>query len=688
MPYRAPNAYARFVKTAGTVNTPGSTRVMGLIGTGLNYYEVYNEPVQRKTDRPYDEAINSNIFEIISVSQKPYINGKDKTDNVIYKKGTNFELKNGKYIAWKTVQNPEGEIVDPTSAGAIAFAAANNMILALNADTAYLATDGEYTIEVTYVDAQAGTYRVINNINNEIIGEYTVSDKVNYDAIPGFGLTVKSTQDVDNKISVGDYVKVITTAGLTQLPSTINKLDTVSDVTYTYSVDLANAIENLEINNFDNLMSGVYTIIVTSKAANTFKIIDEAGISLYEGIVGGEVSYPEAIPGVTFNFDAIPEDVVDNNAIEIEVVKNVNAGVPAEGSLYYISYKYKKAEADYEPKIFFDYDDVVAEYGNYDVTVSGIIINSLSLAAEIAFVNGVSPIVCVQAKNESDYEMNAAIDKLQRTLPGVDNINSIIPLTESMSVGGYAMKHVELMSDPENGKERMVYLGAARNQPITKVATVLDRTQGMVETAKGYNNERIVFVVPGELTKDIRDLRTGRAFERKLPACYAAVAVASLGLKNDPAEPLTNKIIAGFKNLTSLYMESEKNFLAAAGCLVLEQVGPVIKVRHGITTATADVESSEITLVQIKDYVIDACRKSTSTLYIGQKNRPSIVADVQYTMSSLLNQLIAQQIILGFDGLSVKRSSEDPRQIDVTFQIEAVYPLNYISISFGFSAIS
>jgi hypothetical protein len=692
MAYRAPNTYARFVKTAGTVNSAGAARVMGLIGTGLNYYEIYNEPVQKNSDRPYDALVNSNVFEIISVSQKPYISGKDTTDNKLYKKDTDFTVEQGKYLAWKMLQAPDFEIITPVSAGAEAFR--TNVEIAKYAGIAYLAEDGEYIVEVTYVSPTegAGTYRVINNLTKETIGEYAVSS-TGIDVIPGFKLKVTSTyaEDTDGTalINVGDYIKVVTTAGLTQLPASVTKLGTVSDIALKYNEDLADAITELSVNNFDTLADGIYTMTITSKTNGTFIVTDASGAKLYEGIVGGEASYPEVIPGVTFKLPTtLASTILDNDAVSIEVVKNENKNVPVESSVYYVSYKYKKPEDGYEPKIFFDYDDIVAEYGNYDVTVSGIIANSLALGAEIAFLNGITPIVCVQAKNDSDYEITAALNKLQRLLPGVDNINTIVPLTDSATVGAAAIKHCDIMSDSENGKERMVYLGAARSQPITKIATVLDKSLGMVETAKSYNNERAVYVVPGEITKDIRDLRTGRTNERKLPACYAAVAVAALGLRNDPAEPLTNKNITGFKNLTSLYMESEKNFLAAAGCLVLEQNGSIIKVRHGITTSTAEVESAEITLIQIKDYVIDACRKSTASLYIGNKNRPSIVSDVQYTISSLLNQFVSQSILLGYSGLTVKRSKEDPRQIDVKFEIEAVYPLNYISITFGFAANS
>lgn len=708
MPYRAPNTYARFVKTAGAVNSPGAARVMGLIGTGLNYYEVYNEPVQKKLDRPYETLVNPNVFEIISVSTKPYISGKDTTDNKFYLENTDYVVKEGQYLAWETVKPAESQLIMPTSVGGQAFYTKIN--LADDAANAYLAVDGNYIIEVTYVDPVAGTYRVINDDTKEIMGEYAVSDATN-NVIPGFALSITSTYkeqevtdpidgtvETKNVINVGDYVRVTTTAGLTVEPSTVNKLDVLtdtSDINHTYSDVLATLITGLKINSIDNLETGNYLIYVDNKEANTFKVMQVGGVDVsiggqvFVGIAGINETYPEVIPGVTFTVANLNIDTINNNdAVEIEIVKNINENVPEEGSLYYVSYKYKKADEDYGPKIYFDYDDVVAEYGNYDVTVSGIIVNSLSLGAEIAFVNGTQPIVCVQAKNESDYEMNVAIDKLQRTLPGVTNINTIVPLTESISVGAYAMNHAIMMSDPDNSKERMVYLGASRNQPITKVASVLDRSLGMVETAKAFNNERVVFVVPGEITKDIRDLRTGKTSERKLPACYAAIAVAALGLRNDPAEPLTNKTITGFKNLTTMYMESEKNFLAAAGCLVLDQNGPVIKVRHGITTSIADVDSSEITLVQIKDYVIEACRTSTASLYIGNKNRPSVVSDVQYTISNMLGQFVSQEVILGYSGLSVKRSKDDPRQIDVKFEIEAVYPLNYINITFGFSANS
>lgn len=694
MAYKKPGAYAQFIRTANPVNNPGATRIMGLVGTGLTYFQVYNEPISKSKVQPYDALQHENVFEVTNVSSKPIFADKNTPDNVFYKQGTNFELKDGTNIAWSILAS-EAPDVDILAVNANDSSDFKQQITCLVDPTnQHYVQDGEWVIEITYIDEDAGlgsgAYRVLNNVTKEIIGEYAVNGKPRLDAIPGVQLTVNSTYVVDATTSelttqIGSYVLVRTIAGKTEKEPILSYDTTVVN----YSADLQTCILELMVVNSENVKTSAYDIKVIDPGTRQFTITEVGTTSpLYTGVVGDQPEYLEVIPGITFIFNALVATINANDTIRIKTVEWVSGAAPAEGDTYYVSYKYHKAEIDYMPKIFFDYDTVVAQYGNYDVTATSKVINSLSLGAEIALTNGVVPIVCVQAKNDSDYEMKIAVDKLVRELPGVNNINVVIPLTTSQEVAAYVAKHVDLMSSYEFGKERMAYFGAYPSQLITKNPTALDKTIGMSETAKSYANERIVFVTPGALTKTIRDLRTGKYNNRTLPACYAAVAVSSLGLVNDPAEPLTNKTIGGFNQLVDLYTEAEKNFLAGAGCLVLEQRGSNIRVRHGITTSTEEVNSSEITLIQIKDYVIEACRQVCGDLYVGRKNMPSILSDVNYTISNILNQFVSQQILLGFSGLTVKRNADNPTQIDVRFEIEAVYPLNYISITFGFSANS
>lgn len=680
MAYRAPNTYAKFVKTANTVATAGSSRIMGLIGTGINYYEILNEAVSRSDNKPYDLISNNNVFEILNVSKKPVYNSKNTPNNVFYEEGKHFTLKDGNKICWNILGSPKLSKEVPFNDGSKALDDYTSTVVTDD----YLVADGEWILEITYVHPTAGAYRVINAKTLEVMGEYGVSEEFRTDLIPGVKIKVESTfraKEIDSEESVtnvGDYILFKTVAAKTEREAYIE----LANDTSTDSV-LTDCIQQYTIENIEDIIEGTYRIgftnIDSAIGTLTYTITnnDDPSFNISNNLsIGASSLEIRHIPGVAFLFNFTDLSLInENDSIDMKVYNTVKGDSPIEGSTFYVTYKYRKEDNEYSPKIFYDYTDIVKEYGNYNVAASGSVVNSLSLGAEIAFLNGITSLVCVQAKNDSDYEMNIAIDKLQRTISGVNNINTIIPLTSSPEVGAHAINHVDLMSSFENSKERMVYLGAGIDTEISK----------MIEIAKGYKNERAVYVVPGGVLKNVKDIHNGVINTRKIPSCYAAVAVASLGLVNDPAEPLTNKNIAGFNSLGIFLMESEKNALAEAGCCVLDQRGTTIFVRHGITTDPTEVNSTEITLVQIKDYVIEAVRSSTSTLYIGKKNKSSVISDITYTLQSILGQFITQEIIISYDNLTVKRSSDDPRQIDVSFEIEAVYPLNYISIEFGFS---
>ena len=464
-------------------------------------------------------------------------------------------------------------------------------------------------------------------------------------------------------------------------------------------------ITNLNVLNPANVVAANYKIKINSIAKNEITIFDitnNVKIGTYSTDTNAE--FNEAIPGISFTLYPFNEiegliemyntkDISDTSGstLIISTLPGIlNPEIPEDNSSYYISYKYAKDPSGYEPQIFTDYSDIVSEYGKYIVTASGNVINSLSLGAEIAFQNGACPIICVQAKNETDQEIITAIDKLTKKIGVVDNINAIAPLTTSKTVAAYLERHVELYSSSEHNMYRIGYFGAELNELIDKEPTISNKSQGSIQVAKKLNNERMVYVIPGKVSKKITDVVTGYTSLKVLPGCYLATAVAALSMKNDPAEPLTNKQIFGFDNLLVTYTEPEMNMLAAAGCLVVKQEGSQIKVRHGITThgcidTLSDIQANEITLVQIKDYVIDGCRKVLGNLYVGGKLKPTIIHDVEYTLKNTLNKYISDEIIISIEGLSVKRNAQDPRQIDVKFLIEAVYPLNFIDISFGFS---
>lgn len=481
--------------------------------------------------------------------------------------------------------------------------------------------------------------------------------------------------------------------------------DIIPHTVSSYDNILLDLIKNVEIINPGNVKSALYKIKISDIANNRITIYNETDgelVGTYSTDVNAE--FREAIPGVSFTLYSFNEiegllqmydtrDIADltGSTVYISTLCGItNPEVPVGNTTYYVSYKYAKSEEDYGPKVFYDYDEVLEAYGNYRVTSTGGVINSLSLGAELAFLNGAAPIVCVQAKNETAAEMEVAIDKLTFKIESLNNVNSIVPLTTSKVVGNYLLNHVNLYSSPDYNLPRMGYLAAQLNEEIYRLPTISNQNLGSIQAAQRYNDERIVYVTPGAVSKDIIDPITGYSSTKTLPGCYLAVAVAAIAMRNDVAEPLTNKEIVGFKHILSNYNESDMNDLATAGCLVVKQEGDTIKIRHGITThgcidTLADIQANEITMIQVKDFVTEGVKNKCAETYIGGKMKATILHDVQYTLEQLFNKYVADEIILGVKGLTVKRDSDDPRQINVKFFIEAIYPLNYIDISFGFS---
>ena len=364
-------------------------------------------------------------------------------------------------------------------------------------------------------------------------------------------------------------------------------------------------------------------------------------------------------------------------------------GQPHDNDVYYVTYKY--AKSDFSPKLFDDFDQIKEEYGVYSIATTGQVTNPVTLAAEIAFNNGAKEVVICQTESNTRQSFKNAIDRLGELYTGINNIDIIVPLTSDWEVVKYLSNHVTKFSGEDYNMYRMGYVAADKNEPTDSEAySYLGEDLGSIQKSQILNNERMVYVVPGIVNKTVINPITGYSSTRSLPGYFGAVAVAALSMRNDLAEPLTNKIVYGIDSLGKLYKDIEANKLAAAGCLVLKQERDVIKVRHGITThyefeTFNDIHSNEITFIQIKDNVIAQVRQELGQNYVGNKLKPSMVNDVEYAVTQLLNTMITNETILGYEGLQVKRDIDNPMQINIIFYIEAVYPLNFIEIKFGFS---
>lgn len=747
--YKSPGTRARFIKTSvpKNVNNMASlNRVMAIIGTGSMYYDVVNEPVIRSSDKLYDTLSNSNVMSITSITSKPITTKKINTTTTTIYENDKFNLKNNR-IYWNGIDTTKAscdkEQLNEYNERFYNCVSANVIPAErdLTAETEVVDATFEIMALTNLLENEADSFRVTNVTTNTLIGDYYVRNEAYTNIIPGCSLSVKGNSknklvyvvsDEEKPVSFGDVVNITTTAIKTENESSLNKISDsqIPGTTETIMGEDSLPTEETQFVKDENYDSKIYnfvekSVIFTNRVEDSFYKIEIVGtiekplVKLYrytgEMVENERINADDFSPinNAEFDINTDIENVISGISIKVIneydseeisqfigkyiIVKTsarTKGTAPLEGDTYYVSYKYQKDEKEYDPKVFYSYNNqaIYEEYGDYTVLGTGTIYNSLTLGAEIAFESGLDKIVCVQVKNDSVSEFKKAIDKLQNSIPGIDNISTIVPLTNNITVGKYLKEHVNLMSDEEYAMERMGYFTASLGQAIDKEPSTLDASVGIIQTAAELNDERMVFIANDKIYRTVSaaNALSSTSLSIAIPTYFAAIAIAALGIVNDPAEPLTNKSISGFNGLVTEYKESEKNKMSAAGCLVLQQSGNIIKIRHGLTTYQdlSDYNSSEITCVQVKDYVIALSRQLTSSGYIGRKNKPSMVGELQSAFTIMLNSLVSKDIILGVQNLQVARDPYEPRQINISFQIEAIYPLNWIDIEFGFAAVS
>lgn len=339
---------------------------------------------------------------------------------------------------------------------------------------------------------------------------------------------------------------------------------------------------------------------------------------------------------------------------------------PVAGKTYTVNYEYAKASADYIPRFFFNMSDVITEHG--EVTSS----NTLSLGAEIVFQHGASAVALIQinpADGSTPQQFRKAIDKLA----GVAGINIVVPLSTDTTLFSYVKNHVDTASSLLERKERTAIVGLSGSPTVSAVVAI----------AQGLDDKRMVVVYPTSATRFVGT----DTEETTLDGSFLAAALAGIRTNRatDVAEPLTRKEVIGFESIPDTLLRSEKNILAGSGVTILESSGGISRVRHGLTTDPSTIDSREYSVVEVIDFVGSSMRGLLENIFIGQKILADTPSQVRSTINAVLNDLVTREIITAFQDIQAAVDNSDPTQINVSFAISPVFPVNYVLITFSLS---
>jgi len=380
------------------------------------------------------------------------------------------------------------------------------------------------------------------------------------------------------------------------------------------------------------------------------------------------------IPGIVFtvsNTEDINERIGSSPGDKATISTFKREGnEPAVSDFYYISYWYDKQ--DYSCKLFTQFNDVVAEYGELKPK------NHLTTAAFLMFLNGAVALLMCQVKRQPGLGIAAsssfleAFEELKKPQEFGIKPAVITPLTTDDTVLNALMLHNDIMSSMRFRSERMTIFGVPVGTEPNEAA----------EKALSYKNERMTMVYPDGAVIGLLD-EEGTEIEHVVGGEYLAAALVGLNVSPayDVATPMTRKTLAGFKRLFRKMDETTMDIVANSGVTIIEDTNPVLRVRHCLTTNMTSALTRELSILTIRDYVQQAMRFALEQ-YIGQKYLAKLNNDIAITANSVMQQLIQREIIVAATDASVQTDAADPTMALVEISYSPVFPLNYIQVTF------
>lgn len=262
--------------------------------------------------------------------------------------------------------------------------------------------------------------------------------------------------------------------------------------------------------------------------------------------------------------------------------------------------------------------------------------------------------------------------------------------------------HVEQMSNIVNQRERIAIFGAltgltpdhltGKSAAAVEDIGVLEGIQGddveeilngNIEDLANYSvanafgdSFRCIYLWPDQIVRNIAGTNTA------LPGYFMSPALGGfLSGQTNIAQPPTFKTLAGFNILRDRVARRPiKNELSGAGVLVVEPIAGGGRMLHAkTTTQSAAPEEEEISVVGIRDQVARAVRASLRP-FVGRINSPTLIPELNKGIGKLLRALVSQGLLAGFGSITVQRNAVEPRQIDISLEINPNSPINWVFV--------
>ena len=330
-----------------------------------------------------------------------------------------------------------------------------------------------------------------------------------------------------------------------------------------------------------------------------------------------------------------------------------------------------------------NFGQITDAYGEPIDRSTGEIISPLSFAAKFAFDNGASSVLTMACAGTASLVDLNSLHAAYNTLLAQEDISILVPLLVGITGTDNAPGSVLTATTAV-----ATHVNAADGDGIYRTAVVgYERTVTIdPSTAAGAaDSKRVMVVYPNRL--NYYNSVTQQTTE--ISGYYLAAAYAGRMASQDVQVPITRKAIYGFSGLPgsvlSAMTRSAKDGWSSSGVAVTE-VSPTkgLVCRHGTSSNPASVLTREISLIRARDTMLNSMVSSIDASdIIGSAIMEETPARIKGIVQGVLENLVQQDTIVGYGTITVRQTSLDPTVIEVKFDYQPAYPLNYISIVFA-----
>lgn len=351
---------------------------------------------------------------------------------------------------------------------------------------------------------------------------------------------------------------------------------------------------------------------------------------------------------------------------------------PTAGNNFYVTFTEDRPASAYTPTLYFDENLIYADHGEGLRTNGGI--NDVSVGGSLALNAGANGVIIAQLNlsgavdpdSPTNNELETAFIAMRTELEKITDYKLfLVPMSSgtlnTTSAANIFFNHAVLMSEPERKQERTVIAALPNGTAYTAAATF----------ALSYAHERMV--VPFTYNGQSQVVGYTGTYDTRFYNAALAGRLCSVEIGINISDDIIPNVL-----VTDNYSPEIQEWLLARGVGPAKIRGEVVRNVFIGTSDTTSALTEDLGVQDIKDYVKKYWREGLWNIYRNKPITPALIAQVKSSSTNILKYLQSESIVSDFRNITAAQDGTEPRQINVTGQIQPAFGMQWMDVTFTF----